>query len=148
MGSRARRLGHRARGGVYSKFAGHRRRSWYTYACRPDRAGPTSQPARWGTGGERSGAADFRRAAGHRLDTSRRAPVGCCRRQAQAAPAVVPPGLEVPDRMLVMGVPAKIVRPLREHDFQYMRWLTDHYVELAQRYVKGVFGGEKREDRG
>ena len=53
------------------------------------------------------------------------------------AGSVVPPGLEVPDRMLVMGVPGKIVRPLREQDFQYMRWLTNHYVELARRYVKG-----------
>ena len=54
-----------------------------------------------------------------------------------AAGAVVPPGLEVPDRMLVMGVPAKIVRPLREQDFNYMQWLTQHYVELAARYVEG-----------
>src|SRR5215213_4912450 len=36
-----------------------------------------------------------------------------------AAGAVVPPGLEVPDRMLVIGVPAKVVRPLREQDLQY-----------------------------
>jgi carbonic anhydrase/acetyltransferase-like protein (isoleucine patch superfamily) len=64
-----------------------------------------------------------------------------------AAGAVVPPGLEVPDRMLVMGVPAKIVRPLREQDFQYMRWLTDHYVDLARRYVKGAFEKARREDR-
>ena len=54
-----------------------------------------------------------------------------------AAGAVVPPGLEVPDRMLVMGVPGKIVRPVTERDLEYMRWLTGHYVELAQRYVKG-----------
>src|SRR3954467_559335 len=46
------------------------------------------------------------------------------------AGAVVPPGLEVPDRMLVVGVPGKIVRPLAEKDLQYMRWLTGHYVEL------------------
>jgi carbonic anhydrase/acetyltransferase-like protein (isoleucine patch superfamily) len=54
-----------------------------------------------------------------------------------AAGAVVPPGLEVPDRMLVMGVPGKIARPVKEQDLQYMRWLTDHYVELARQYVKG-----------
>ena len=54
-----------------------------------------------------------------------------------AAGAVVPPGLEVPDRMLVMGVPAKVVRPLREQDLKYMHWLTEHYVELAEKYVKG-----------
>ena len=54
-----------------------------------------------------------------------------------AAGAVVPPGLEVPDRMLVIGVPAKVARPVREKDLQYMRWLTDHYVELARQYVQG-----------
>ena len=54
-----------------------------------------------------------------------------------AAGAVVPPGLDVPDRMLVMGVPAKIVRPINEQDLEYMRWLTGHYVDLAREYVKG-----------
>lgn len=54
-----------------------------------------------------------------------------------AAGAVVPPGLEVPDRMLVVGVPGKIARPVTEKDLQYMRWLTTHYVGLARQYVKG-----------
>jgi carbonic anhydrase/acetyltransferase-like protein (isoleucine patch superfamily) len=52
-----------------------------------------------------------------------------------AAGAVVPPGMEVPDRMLVAGVPGKIVRPVTEKDLAYMRWLTVHYVELAERYT-------------
>ena len=56
-----------------------------------------------------------------------------------AAGAVVPPGLEVPDRMVVMGVPGKIVRPVREEELKYMRWLVPHYVELAQEYVAGEF---------
>jgi carbonic anhydrase/acetyltransferase-like protein (isoleucine patch superfamily) len=54
-----------------------------------------------------------------------------------AAGAVVPPGLEVPDRMVVMGVPGKIVRAVNEKELEYMRWLGPHYVELAERYVKG-----------
>ena len=54
-----------------------------------------------------------------------------------AAGAVVPPGLEVPDRMLVMGVPGKVVRPVQERDLEYMRWLSGHYVELAEQYVRG-----------
>jgi carbonic anhydrase/acetyltransferase-like protein (isoleucine patch superfamily) len=54
-----------------------------------------------------------------------------------AAGAVVPPGLEVPDRMLVMGVPGKVVRPVGEKDLEYMRWLTQHYVELAEEYIRG-----------
>ena len=53
-----------------------------------------------------------------------------------AAGAVVPPGLEVPDRMLVMGVPGKVVRPVGKKDLEYMRWLTAHYVELAEEYVR------------
>ena len=57
-----------------------------------------------------------------------------------AAGAVVPPGLEVPDRMAVMGVPGKIARPVKEEELKYMRWLTAHYVELAERYVRGEDG--------
>jgi carbonic anhydrase/acetyltransferase-like protein (isoleucine patch superfamily) len=57
-----------------------------------------------------------------------------------AAGAVVPPDLLVPDRMVVMGVPGKIVRPVNEKDLEYMRWLRGHYVELAERYVRGEFG--------
>src|SRR4051812_8617982 len=54
-----------------------------------------------------------------------------------AAGAVVPPGLEVPDRMVVMGVPGKIVRAVSEKELEYMRWLTPHYVEVAAKYVRG-----------
>ncbi len=56
-----------------------------------------------------------------------------------AAGAVLPPGLVVPDRMVAMGVPAKVVRPVSDEDLQYMRWLTEHYVELAEKYVSGGF---------
>jgi carbonic anhydrase/acetyltransferase-like protein (isoleucine patch superfamily) len=56
-----------------------------------------------------------------------------------AAGAVVPPDLVVPDRMVVMGVPGKIIRPVREKELEYMRWLRGHYVELAQKYLSGAF---------
>lgn len=56
-----------------------------------------------------------------------------------AAGAVVPPGLEVPDGMVVMGVPGKIARPVRDEERKYMRWLSAHYVEIAQRHVAGEF---------
>ena len=56
-----------------------------------------------------------------------------------AAGAVVPPGLEVPDRMVVMGVPGRIVRPVNEEEFKYMRWLSGHYVKLAERHAAGEF---------
>ena len=54
-----------------------------------------------------------------------------------AAGAVVPPGLEVPDGMVVMGVPGKVVRPVTDKDLEYMRWLPGRYVELAKMYVRG-----------
>jgi carbonic anhydrase/acetyltransferase-like protein (isoleucine patch superfamily) len=54
-----------------------------------------------------------------------------------AAGAVVPPGMVVPDRMAVMGVPGKIVRPVKDEELKYMRWLTTHYVALAEKHVRG-----------
>jgi carbonic anhydrase/acetyltransferase-like protein (isoleucine patch superfamily) len=57
-----------------------------------------------------------------------------------AAGAVVPPDLVVPDGMVVMGVPGKIVRPVKPEELQYMKWLVPHYVELAQKYVDGKIG--------
>ncbi len=57
-----------------------------------------------------------------------------------AAGAVVPPDLIVPDRMCVMGVPGKIVRPVKDEELKYMDWLVNHYCELAERYVRGEIG--------
>jgi carbonic anhydrase/acetyltransferase-like protein (isoleucine patch superfamily) len=56
-----------------------------------------------------------------------------------AAGSVVPPDLAVPDRMLVMGVPGKIVRPLKAEELEYLHWLTDHYVQVAGEYAAGKF---------
>ena len=58
-----------------------------------------------------------------------------------AAGAVVPPGLVVPDGMMVMGVPGKIVRPVREKDASTCGGSVPHYIELAEKYVRGG-GGE------
>ena len=54
-----------------------------------------------------------------------------------AAGAVVPPGLEVPPGMMVMGVPGRIVRPVKDAEREYARWLVPHYVELARKHVAG-----------
>ena len=56
-----------------------------------------------------------------------------------AAGEVVPPDLIVPDEMVVMGVPGKIVRPVKPEEFEYMKWLVPHYVELAEKYFRGDF---------
>ena len=55
-----------------------------------------------------------------------------------AAGAVVSPGMQVPDEHVVMGIPGKIVRPVRPAEFEYMAWLSKHYVELAAKYVTPV----------
>jgi carbonic anhydrase/acetyltransferase-like protein (isoleucine patch superfamily) len=39
-----------------------------------------------------------------------------------------------------MGVPGKIVRPVKPEELEYMKWLVPHYVELAQKYVDGFIG--------
>ena len=49
-----------------------------------------------------------------------------------AAGALVPPGMEVPDEHLVMGVPGKIARPINEKERAYLGWLAPHYIELAR----------------
>ena len=57
-----------------------------------------------------------------------------------AAGAVVPPGLNVPDGMMVMGVPGKIIRPVKDQEREYMKWLAQHYVDVAEKYVRGEIG--------
>jgi len=55
------------------------------------------------------------------------------------AGAVLSPGTIVPDGMVVMGVPGKIVRPVKEEELKYIRWLSGHYVKLAEKYVAEGF---------
>lgn len=49
-----------------------------------------------------------------------------------AAGAVVRPGMAVPDGMVVMGVPGRIIRETTDEEKRYMAWLWPHYIELAQ----------------
>jgi len=57
-----------------------------------------------------------------------------------AAGAVVTPGMRIPDRSLVAGVPGKIIRPVSEKEHEYLQWLSRRYVELVNRYLNGEFG--------
>ena len=97
-----------------SRWSLRKKRSRYKNAGRPGPSSATQQPSR-------------------SKGTETTAPTRI------AAGAVVPPDLVVPDRMVVMGVPGKIVRPVKEEELQYMRWLRGHYVELAEKYVRGEF---------
>ena len=56
-----------------------------------------------------------------------------------AAGAVVPEGMEVPDGSVVMGVPGRIRRQVRPEEIAHIRWIPPHYVQLAQRWVRGEF---------
>lgn len=52
--------------------------------------------------------------------------------------AVLPRGLIVPSRTLVLGVPAKIIRELKEVEINTNRIAALYYRELAEVYKKGV----------
>jgi carbonic anhydrase/acetyltransferase-like protein (isoleucine patch superfamily) len=51
------------------------------------------------------------------------------------AGAVLRPGTVVPDRTVVMGVPAKVVRDVREEELAWIRKNCEHYVQLAGEHV-------------
>lgn len=55
-----------------------------------------------------------------------------------AAGAVVPPGMKVPPRSVVMGVPGKIVRPATADEVEQTRVICARYRELAGRYRPGA----------
>ena len=52
-----------------------------------------------------------------------------------AAGCVVPPNAVVPDGMVMMGIPGKVVRPVRPAELEAMRENNRHYVELARAHV-------------
>jgi carbonic anhydrase/acetyltransferase-like protein (isoleucine patch superfamily) len=56
-----------------------------------------------------------------------------------AAGAVVTEGRRIPDGSVVMGVPGKVVRQITSEEIQRTREINAHYLELAQRYVRGAY---------
>ncbi len=54
-----------------------------------------------------------------------------------AAGALVPPGMQAPDGSLIAGIPGKIVRQVTDKDLEYMRFLAGHYVDLAEKHLRG-----------
>jgi carbonic anhydrase/acetyltransferase-like protein (isoleucine patch superfamily) len=57
-----------------------------------------------------------------------------------AAGAVVPPGMKVPPRSVVMGLPGKVVRAVTAEEIARTRTINERYRELARRYAAGEFG--------
>lgn len=52
------------------------------------------------------------------------------------AGALVPPGLDVPDGAVVVGVPGRVVRRVSEGDKAYLAKLPGHYEVLARRHAE------------
>ena len=59
------------------------------------------------------------------------------REAAVGAGAVLAPGAEVPDGMLAVGVPARVMRPLRPEERRIQRERAHHYVEVARHHAEG-----------
>ena len=50
------------------------------------------------------------------------------------AKSIVTEGKDFPDGMLIMGSPAKVVRPLTPEEIQRLAWSAAHYVQQADRH--------------
>ena len=51
------------------------------------------------------------------------------------ANALIPEGKVIPDRSLVLGAPGRVVRQLTDDEVKMVRWIAQHYVENAARYL-------------
>jgi carbonic anhydrase/acetyltransferase-like protein (isoleucine patch superfamily) len=56
-----------------------------------------------------------------------------------AAGAVVTEGRRIPARSVVMGVPGRVVRSITTEELERTRSINAHYLEMAQRYVRGAY---------
>jgi carbonic anhydrase/acetyltransferase-like protein (isoleucine patch superfamily) len=56
-----------------------------------------------------------------------------------AAGTLVTEKRRIPPRSLVMGVPGRVVREVRDEDLRKTLAISAHYLELAQRYAHGAF---------
>ncbi len=54
------------------------------------------------------------------------------------AGAVLPEGMDVPEGMLVMGVPGRVIRPLRTEEIDRVRENARTYVDLSRAYRNGT----------
>lgn len=54
------------------------------------------------------------------------------------AGSLVTEGKEFPDGSMIMGTPARVVRPLAPEEIERVRWSARHYVENARRFRAGL----------
>ncbi len=55
-----------------------------------------------------------------------------------AAGSLLPPGKKIPDGMLAMGVPAKVIRPISEEERNMIQNTPKKYFELSQEYLRNL----------
>lgn len=56
-----------------------------------------------------------------------------------AAGALLTPRTIIPDGSVVMGAPAKVVRPIRDEERAYIQRVITGYLDLARRHAVGEF---------
>ena len=56
-----------------------------------------------------------------------------------AAGTLITEKRRIPPRSIVMGVPGRVVREVRDDDLRRTLAISAHYLELAQRYAHGAF---------
>jgi carbonic anhydrase/acetyltransferase-like protein (isoleucine patch superfamily) len=56
-----------------------------------------------------------------------------------AAGTLITEKRRIPPRSVVMGVPGRVVREVRDEDLRRTHAISAHYLEMAQRYVHGAF---------
>ncbi len=52
------------------------------------------------------------------------------------ANSLIPEGKVIPDRSLVVGSPGRVVRQLGDEEVRMIRWISQHYLENAERYLR------------
>ena len=55
-----------------------------------------------------------------------------------AAGSVVTPGTQIPPRVLALGSPARVKRPLTDQELEHIRWNAADYVKLAGLHGRGA----------
>ena len=56
-----------------------------------------------------------------------------------AAGSLVTEGRRIPPRSVVMGTPGKVIRAITDAELERTRMICAHYLEMAQRYVRGAY---------
>ncbi|PLX34004.1 MAG: gamma carbonic anhydrase family protein [Hyphomicrobiales bacterium] len=57
------------------------------------------------------------------------------------AHALIPEGREIPDNSLVVGMPGRVVRQLKDEDIEHLRWSAAHYVRQWRKYAENMKQG-------